>query len=1357
MAASFLSHVSSWSARTMQGVRSTLIWTERLAWTLFFAFALLVLALRYVILPGVEDRRADVEAALSKASGLTVKIGSISAGWQGLHPDLDLREVSVYDKAGRRALTLPLVSVTLSWTSIAFAELRLHELEIADADLDIRRDRNGVFSIGGLEMKDDPQSGPVSDWILGQRRILIRDSRLRWNDEKRGAPELALSRVQLLAQNNGTRHRIALKATPPAQLASLLDIRADLYGQSLNDLKQWRGDIYTDLPSVDLAAWRAWVDYPADVRKGAGSLRAWLGFEGDRLARFTADVGLRNAEVRLGRDLEVMVLDDVSGRVGARELVTGGQGFGFLRFGDKKVTGFEVTGRQVRLTTKQGVRLAPADFTMRTTAPRAAGATPGAATVPGEIDLNANALDLEPIVKIVELLPLDAALRKVLADLDPRGVVNDFSIKWKGDFEKPVGYAVRGRFSNLSLNAYQKIPGFFNLTGSVDATEKGGSVYLASRDSAFLLPKVFEEAKLSLTSLDMQATWGWHTGQFEFKIDQLQFSNADAAGNATALYRAVPDTPGYLDLTGRLTRGDVAAVHRYMPVTLSKNLREWIKGAAEAGRSSDVRFRHKGNIYDFPFTDTKKGEFQVAVKLEEGRLFYADSWPRVENMKGDLVFERDGMSFRSAAGGEMFGAKFGKVDLVLPHFDVPVPKLSIAGVVTGQTPEFLRFIAASPVDRYIDGFTRSMQATGAGKLDLKLMLPLGDLAKTTVAGQYQLTNNQITIDADLPQLSHVNGVIAFTEKVVDFRGIRGDAVGGAFTMAGGTRADATLQVTAQGTYTVPGVGGWLQDPIFRSMSGGSSWRGSVTVNARGGEVVVESNLAGVAIDLPVPLGKRAADPMPLRFVKTPGAAVGEDEWNVSLGRVVTARVQRRADKEVMRVVRAAAGINEALPALPPTGLAVAASAPSIDVDDWRKRALETRPSGGADASVAGLPAPWQFQIRTERLTAYGNQLNQVRLNLVQEPASWAATLASAEANGSLAFRPASGNNQGRFLARMRNLTIPTHAAKADDTLLDRVAQEMPGVDVSVEEFQVGEKRLGKLEFVANNVAREWRIQKVSLANPDGTLTGTGAWRPAAAPGARRQIGLVFNLEVADAGKLLERLGFKDTVKAGAGKIEGNIGWDGAPLSIDYASLRGDIAINIEKGQFLKAEPGVGKLLGIMSLQALPRRLALDFRDVFSEGFAFDRVSASSKIERGILSTRDFRMTSVSAAVLMEGETDLARETQALKVTVLPDLSGGMTSVIGLITGAINPAGALIAYLAQRVLKDPISKAFSFEYAVTGNWADPQVARVQTLPAGQASELPKPPPPTPLAPSLAPAAPPVAPPAAPAATANRKEG
>ena len=1330
-------------ARALRFAHGGGLWIERLLWTLFFAFALVVLALRYAVLPNVENYRADIEGALSRATGLTVAIGDIKAGWDGLRPELDLRAVKVFDAKGRAALSLPSVSVTLSWWSVPLAGLRLHALEIANADLDIRRDKDGRLSIGGLELKDDSNSGKMSDWILGQRRIVIRESRLRWNDEKRKAPELALTNIQLVAVNRGDRHRIALTGAPPRTLATTLDLRADLHGASLNNLRDWRGEFYADLGQVDLAAWRAWVDYPADIKSGTGSLRTWIGFEGVHLDRFTADVGLAGAAVRLRRDLPVLELSSLTGRLGARELVSAGAGFGFLRFGDKRVTGFEVSGRQVALTTNQGVKLAPADFTMRTLAPHD--------NTPGEISLAANALDLEPVVKIAELLPLDKQLRKLLLDLDPRGSLHDFVLDYKGDFEQPVAYGARGRYANLSLNAYQKAPGFSNLSGTVDATEKGGSLTLSSRGSAVLLPQVFEEPTVLFDTLEAQLSWGFPNGRFEMKVDQSAFANGDAAGTAKAVYRAVPDSPGHLDLTGRLTRADPTATHRYLPLVLRKELREYVKHAVEAGRSADVRFKVKGNLHDFPFADAKLGEFQIAAKVEGGRVWYADAWPRIDEFAGDLVFERNGMHFNGAHSGAVFGAKLGKVEIKIPDFAARPTLLGITGVAEGPAAEFLKFIEKSPVDSYIDGFTDSMRAEGRGKLNLALTLPLGALDQTKVTGQFQFINNQILIDDGLPQLSRVNGVLGFGERGIDFRNIRGEGLGGGFTVNGGTRPDGSMAIATQGNFTIPGVAAWLHDPVFAAMSGGSTWRGAINIRKKTGEVTVESSLAGVAIDLPAPLNKPAADTWPMRFVKsaiatpavaTPSGAPGEDEWNFTIARVLTARLQRRLENGSMRIVRGAAGINEAMPALPRAGMAVSVNAPLIDVDDWRRRALGGAPAvtppvpsnaprsaasgaatglAAAASSASGLPAPFQIQAVTGTLTAFGRSLSQVRINLAQDAASWVAAITSNEANGTVAYRPSTPSTQGRFAANLKNLLIPASTARLEETPIDRIADDIPAINLAVDEFQLGDKKLGKLDFRANNVAGEWRIQQINLANPDGVLNGTGVWRRLGAGAARRQIQLDFMLDTGDAGKLLDRLGFPNTVRAGSGYIKGGIGWDGSPLVIDYASLRGDLELRVEKGQFLKADPGVGKLLGIMSLQALPRRLTLDFRDVFSEGFAFDLASASSKIERGILSTSDFRMNSVSAVVLMSGETDLAKETQNLKVVVLPDLSGGMTSVLGVITGVINPLSALVGYLAQRALKDPLSRAFSFEYAVTGAWADPKIARIQTPARAPAQE------------------------------------
>ena len=200
----------------------------------------------------------------------------------------------------------------------------------------------------------------------------------------------------------------------------------------------------------------------------------------------------------------------------------------------------------------------------------------------------------------------------------------------------------------------------------------------------------------------------------------------------------------------------------------------------------------------------------------------------------------------------------------------------------------------------------------------------------------------------------------------------------------------------------------------------------------------------------------------------------------------------------------------------------------------------------------------------------------------------------------------------------------------------------------------------------------------------------------------------FRLELADAGLLLARLGMKDVVRRGRGKMEGQVAWQGSPLTLDYPSMAGAFVVDIESGQFLKAEPGIAKLLGVLSLQALPRRLTLDFRDVFSEGFSFDFVRGDVAIEQGVARSNNLQLKGVTAAVLMDGRADLARETQAIRVVVVPELNAGTAS---LIASVINPAVGLGTFLAQWLLRRPLMDAATQEFQVDGSWADPVIRRV----------------------------------------------
>jgi uncharacterized protein YhdP len=206
----------------------------------------------------------------------------------------------------------------------------------------------------------------------------------------------------------------------------------------------------------------------------------------------------------------------------------------------------------------------------------------------------------------------------------------------------------------------------------------------------------------------------------------------------------------------------------------------------------------------------------------------------------------------------------------------------------------------------------------------------------------------------------------------------------------------------------------------------------------------------------------------------------------------------------------------------------------------------------------------------------------------------------------------------------------------------------------------------------------------------------------------------FKLDINDSGELLSRFGMKDVIRRGKGKMEGQVAWLGSPLSPDYPSMGGAFAVNVESGQFLKAEPGLAKLLGVLSLQSLPRRLALDFRDVFSEGFSFDFVRGDVTIEQGIASTNNLQMKGVNAAVLMDGRADLARETQDIRVIVVPEINAGTAS---LIASVINPAIGLGTFLAQLLLRRPLIEASTKEFHIDGSWVDPVVTPVERKPGG----------------------------------------
>jgi uncharacterized protein (TIGR02099 family) len=1266
------------------GVRRVAAWCwHKLVWLvlgLLLIAAVSVLALRYWVLPNIESHREAIAHSVSKAIGQKITIGSIVASWDGLRPQLELHTVVLHDKAGRPALTMQRVDSTLSWLSVPTASARFHSLDFYEPALDVRRDKNGVITVAGIAMAGDSSDGGFSEWLLAQRDIEIHNAAISWTDELRAAPPLTLQQVRMQLVNRGNHHRFGVKALPPAPLASVIDLRGDLEGRSLKNLTRWSGRVYVQLDYADIAAWRTWIPFPFEFPRGAGAVRAWAGVKGLALTDVLADVRLSDVRTRLAKDLPELDLSHLSGRVGWKKM--------------PKVVEFST--QQLALTTSGNLTLPPMDLTLKATLDSKGDLTAG--------EIKANAIDMAPLVSLADHLPIDAETRKRLAALSPQGRFFDVLTRWEGALPVPAKYSARGRFEDLAMNRYGVLPGLKGVSGNLDATEKGGTTQVTAREMKLDLPDLFKEP-LQFDTLTARAGWTRDVKGFELTLSNVSYHNADLAGTLSGSYRTVPDQPGIIDLTGNLTRADARSIMRYMPIAVAKGARPWMEAAFVAGTSGDVSFRVKGDLREFPFSDNKGGTFFVTAKIAGGALHYGDGWPRIENIDGDFAFRGKRMDV-VARQGMIYGVRLAKVHAGIPDLSQPSGRvLTVAGEAEGATADFLKFIATSPVSGYIEHFTDGMQGEGAGKLDLKLVLPLTELDKSRVAGTYHMTNNRLVIDSTLPPLEQVNGRLEFTEAGVNVPAATATFFGGPLTISGNTQRDGTIRIGLQGRVapdTVRRAGGpaWLTH-----IRGAADWRGTLNVRKKTVDLVLESNLQGIASSLPSPFIKAAAESLPVRMERR-FISSDRDAIALTVGDLLSARISRRSegrrtvvDRGVVRLGGGTAGEPER------DGVWISGGLKSANLDGWLKLAGgSSSGSGGSDIGYT-LAA---VDVKFGELEVYDRKFNDVSISSVNaDAATNRFALSGKEFEGTVDWTPA---GKGRLVARMKKFIIPaatpTAVVSATEKPVATEAPQLPALDVVAEHFQMGSKVLGKLELKATPQERDWRIEQLKITNPESALNVEGVWQSWL---ANPRTAVNVRWDISDVGRTLTRLGYPEGVRRGTAVIGGSLAWNGGPQQLDYATLSGNFVLQSVKGQFLKMEPGIGKLLGVLSLQSLPRRLSLDFRDVFGEGFAFDEVLGAVKIDRGIANTDNFRISGPSARVVMSGAVDLNKETQNLRVKVNPHVSDGV-SIVGAIAG--GPIAGLAAFIAQKLLKDPLDEMTAFHYNVTGTWAEPVVARVE---------------------------------------------
>ncbi len=962
-------------------------------------------------------------------------------------------------------------------------------------------------------------------------------------------------------------------------------------------------------------------------------------------------------------------------------------------------------------------------------------------------------LDVGTLGMLMPFLPLEEIVYRRLDGYVFGGNLSDVAFNWQQSGD--AAWSVKGTFTNLVFHEKAKsdltetqrlLPaglGFVGLTGKVEANPDGGTFSLDSTQAKVLLPTYPPERALVFDELKADLLWKQSddTG-LVLDIQGMDFRQKGLTGKVSGQYTrnaaAGNGGAGSLDLSAEVENLAVADVKHYIPIQTPKALAEWLAAALKAGKVSKATARIKGKIGEIPYPNGE-GVFDIRAKLVDASMNYTPFsrsldgkrplWPDLDHIQGEFRMQGKTITVHADTASTQ-GANLHDVDVVIPETLAGPPTLEIKGFSDGPMKDQLAFVNASPVYEMIGHLTENTTATGKGSVDIKIHLPLKDLKGTTVDGHLKFKGNDIVLLEDLPVVAGTQGELHFTHQGFMLNDVKGLFLHEPVSIHGGTTQGDAFHVKAEGVLSGQGVRKTYTTGAMRHLAATMVGHSPFSVDVEKGSVLIKSDLKGVGLNLPAPLGKHigTATPLAVHLKDMPSrGSVKYDELAVTYGHGRHARyIRTKAGHDhYWRVAQGGFGIH--CPVIPREGLMVNADVRYFDLDEWidfivgfYASAGHAAPRGGSSGGgLLQYLEPHWFSLKADTFDAFGIRGRSVKADGSRLHGRWEIDAEADVLDGHIVYVENNADYPHGFLqARLKHFDVPWKSIRPSSGGSGEGAEyrgSLPTMDIETEKLGLLDRHeLGAGILKADSVRRrhgnEWVIKQLRISNEDAFIEATGKWT--ALPGEAATTALNFQLDVSNEGNFLKRLLFDGLLKGGVAVYKGNIKWQGLPFVPDFASMSGQVSSNHTNGQFLKVKPGVAKLLSIFSLQSLPRRAGMDFRDIAAQGFSYDSAAGDYAITDGIMKTENLQVTGLPAEVSLKGEIDIVEMTMDMIAEVKPEINAAGASIA---VGIINPVVGVGTFLAQALAREPLKHNFTLYYHITGEWGDPIITQLDEVP------------------------------------------
>lgn len=1261
--------------------------------TLIILIGLLLSAAR-LLLPELGEYNDEVAVWVGDALGQPVKIGDLGAGWHGLGPSVQLRDLTVLDAAGKKTVlkcAMARIDINL-WKSLRYWQFEPGQLTVIGLHLTVVRHADGGIGVMGLRGATGQIARETSDWkvleqwLQHQDRLAIEDSSVQWRDLTSQGKTLEFTAVNLQLRNQGDRHLLDGTVDLPASLGQRLQVAADVRGNMFIP-RSWLGQVYARGDGLNLGGW--WQDqmrFGIAAVDGVADFQVWSTW-GDGVQQVEGDVHTRS--LRITRQTEATAQGDAAVAPAHVDMAKVEGSFRWQRRSSGWVADIDNL-----IVARRDLPAAPAQMRIEYSNDKAGGHR---VIQSGFSKLNAE--DLVEVLLAARLLP--AEFQQRLAAMEPQGELNEGYLLYQSDPQDAPHFLFRTRFSDLAWQPTAPWPGAQGVAGSITTDGEQGVLTLATGKATLDIANLFR-APLPLDALTGNIYWRYSNAGWHVITQGLTARNEDVKLEVAGYLDKPPGgSSPYMDLRASFDDGKGDHVSRYLPAKIMPaRTVAWLDRAIVNGQVSNGSARVYGWLTDFPF-DAGQGLFEIHFDVADGILDYAPGWPRLEEITTEVLFH-DRRFEAHATSAKSLNSEILRALVTIPDMTAHPAILTVDGEAQGPLRDAVRYVTESPLRAKFGSYLTDTKAGGQSRLQLSLKLPLAGLSPK-IKGSLQINDGSLLFNAAKIDLTHINGTLKFSEHGLSADKIRADLLGQAVTVTAKTTTDqqgATTVFAAQGTADMAAIAKRFIAPLTPYVDGTAPWHGELRIPPKSEgwmELDVASPLEGVAVHLPAPIGKTTAELRKL-LVQIPLPLKVEKPLHIHYGDRADVQLALVRDNSGLQVRRGEVRFGVGVAVLPSQAeMRVVGSLPELDVGQWTS--LLNKETAGNPLGAAPVVNHVDMTIGTLLFT--GRQLNGVRLQADHGDEAWDVNINSKQVVGRIHLPDSQG---APLVMNMDRLYLP-RAKKGGETESPADPRKARPLDIDVKSFHYGNLDLGELHMRATRSPGGLRFDDIHAHSPQRDLKVSGQW---VMVDDQPQSSFKVSYNGDDTGNTLTALGFAGMIKNGKTHTDVQLSWPGAPADFALSDAKGSISFEIKDGRLLDVDPGAGRILGLLSFQALPRRLTLDFSDLFQKGFTFDRLAGSFTIEKGNAFTDNLHMDGPAARIEARGRVGLAAEDYDQRVTVIPSVSAGLP-VAGALAGGVGAGAAL--YLVEKLLKPGIDKITKVDYLVTGPWTDPKVTRI----------------------------------------------